>query len=85
MKYIPSKKTLQCLNVNANLTSILLVLQIDADLATLYPDLTFNDQLWDDFLNNFQIYFWNRIKDETAKQLYDELCSMDELTTPLGN
>ncbi|XP_059221849.1 uncharacterized protein LOC106086195 isoform X2 [Stomoxys calcitrans] len=54
---------------------------IDADLATLYPDLTFNDQLWEDFLNNFQIHFWNRINEETPKKLFNEICALNELNT----
>lgn len=59
--------------------------KIDADLAKLYPELTFSDQLWDDFSINFRVHFWNRVNDEQSKKIYDELCSMDELTTPSGN
>ncbi|XP_058980587.1 putative uncharacterized protein DDB_G0282133 isoform X2 [Musca domestica] len=54
---------------------------IDADLSTLYSDLIFDDQLWEDFLNNFQIHLWNRCKNEYAKDIYDELCAMSDVAT----
>lgn len=58
-----------------------MVFQIDADLSTLYSDLIFDDQLWEDFLNNFQIHLWNRCKNEYAKDIYDELCAMSDVAT----
>ncbi|XP_073825786.1 uncharacterized protein isoform X2 [Musca autumnalis] len=55
---------------------------IDADLAMTYPELSFDEQLWDNFLNNYQIHFWNRCKTVQSKAIYDELCSINELNVP---
>ncbi|XP_065357764.1 uncharacterized protein LOC135951935 isoform X2 [Calliphora vicina] len=54
---------------------------IESDLEALYPDLKFNDFLWDEFMENFSIYFLNRLKHPKSKHLYDQLTSMENLST----
>ncbi|KAM7350932.1 uncharacterized protein ACRADG_003921 [Cochliomyia hominivorax] len=50
---------------------------IESDLETLYPDLKFNDTLWNEFIENFPSIFINRIKHPKSKILYDQLTEME--------